>query len=416
MDDINISFPDDEEKRAEIIVAEHNVSHLSVRQLGNDELIQYFGHGTKWYFDFVKFNGFVNLLLSIFSLGFVVAVNEDGADDQKFFYALLGSTLTILMTSMLVWWRRLKINHVLSTNAINDATLNLDPISTTCDMKTKCCCSSTKKLAIFRLLLYLSFVGLFVAYYYCQKSLQEWASKNLSSFSFHTLVSFLFVVIDFIWRLCCNLITSFESHKYLESYQQSDCIKSFFARIILFSLFSAGGANASSTSPYPLTESTTTHNSTTVFDTSISTNNSGGVWARETGGSAPIMLVMNALLAPIVDVLTVVVYNKLCVIICCGSKSRKADGEFQYRFNVADEYTQLLFRQYLINQYILQFPLAPVIGVVGCFIEWWADKYKLIKLCQVSQRHNNSFSNIILAFLFINSIAILFAYPNGLLF
>jgi hypothetical protein len=139
------------------------------------------------------------------------------------------------------------------------------------------------------------------------------------------------------------------------------------------------------------------------------------------------MLLLNTLLAPFVDILTVYVYNKCCCFmfccVCCtgdvdhvGVDVSHGDEEYKYKFNVADEYTQLLFRQYLINQCILFVPSAPLVGILGCFLEWWTDKYKLIKLCKVPQRHNNLFTRITIVFLLINTLAVLFSYPNGYFF
>lgn len=397
----------------EIVLAEHDVSHLSTCRLGSDEIVKYFGRGMESYFQFIVFTGAMNLFLFLVTVAFIIneGVDQGSTAMASFlflnvsgttFHIFISIVSALLAISTFLWWRRSRSTpghpgqRQQEQGLELETTANDDIISIFFNMKRRI---SPLALKIFRLVLLVLFVGLFFAYYYCQQAVQLWASTELSTLLGQTLMSLFFVLIDFIWRLSCSLITSLESHKYSTSYQESDCIKSFISRIIMFSIW---GAVA------PLTPPTVDHSSSSPFLT-------GG----SRGAVAPQMinlLLVNTALGPFVDILSVYAYNKCCFFLCCGASSRDGDGEYKYKFNLPDEYTQLLFRQYLINQCLVFVPVAPLIGVLGCLLEWWTDKYKLVNLCKVPERHGNKFTTIIVSFLVINMLAIFFAYPNGVAF
>ena len=73
---------------SEVISSEHSVSHLSICNLGGDEMIQYFGKGLKSYFDFIKFSGIVNLFLFLttfsFSIGLYLGEKSDNDVSNSF--------------------------------------------------------------------------------------------------------------------------------------------------------------------------------------------------------------------------------------------------------------------------------------------------------------------------------------------
>ena len=392
----------------EIVLAEHDVSHLSTCKLDSDEIVKYFGRGMRSYFQFVVFTGAVNLLLFLVTVVFITAGAGSGSasssssssvmsdflffniSDNTTFYIFISIISALLITSILLWRRRSLVGGEQTKAWKLETTINDDDVSIFFGLKQRI---PPLALKIFRFVLCALFVGLFFAYYYCQQAAQLWVSRELSTIPGQTLMSLFFVSIDFIWRLSCSLITSLESHKYATSYQQSDCIKSFISRIIMFSIWAAIRPHTAST-------------------TSGSTLSKGGVSPSQMIN----LLLVNTALGPFMDILSVYGYNKCCFFLCCGASSRQGDGEYKYKFNLQDEYTQLLFRQYLINQCLVFIPVAPLIGVLGCLFEWWTDKYKLVNLCKVSERHENKFTNIIVCFLVINTLAILFVYPHGVFF
>lgn len=389
---------------SEVIVAEHDVSHLSAFKLGRSEMIQHFGKGVSSYFVFVQFIAFVNFLMFLMSMLFIFseAIRQSKLEWSYFVfltptfsgnYVYITLVSIFLLTCILLWYRAAVnsermtagaagaggvVSEISEGDAGQEIIGNDDIVSSFCKLKQKL---GSPALSIFRFILSVCFIGLFFAYYYCQKSLQIWALNTLAITIRQTLMSLFFVFIDATWRLSCGLITSLESHKYLSTYQKSGCIKSFISRVIMFTIWAF-----------------------VIHSIKVSLNEPTQMIN---------LLLVNAIVSPLIDVFSIWLYNKCCFFICCGSNSTMADGQFKHKFNLADEYTQVLFRQYIINQCFLSIPVAPLIGILGCLLETMTDKYKLINLCKVSERHSLKFKCIITSFLFVDTLAMFFGYPNG---
>lgn len=420
-----------EGKVQEVVRAEHDLSHLSVCGLGSKELVQYFGRGVNSYFRFVKLLGISNILLFLLTTGFIVvhgclaSGNSVKCDIQwndflflqlqlrtdttslTLSYSLLGIVCLLLLIIILIFYRSSRYNTNTNNSSGVDADEwqgaglvpeNNDPVTKCLRLKTW---MSVPVLKLFRVFLTLMFAVLFVCYYYCQRALRILVGPPRSTaegVGYEVLLSLIFVIMEFLWRIACHTLTSLEGHKYLLSHQYSDCLKSYFSRIIIFSIYASATATTSN-------GGSPTSAATEKYDP-----NNGY------GGLAPQMLsliVVNTALSPFIDLFVAQIYFRCCYFVCCGQESKSADGNYKAKFNLADEYTQLLFRQYLINQCLLFVPLAPLVGAIGCALEFYTDQYKLLRLSNVPERHGSSFRRIIIAFLCVNLLAVLFAYPNG---
>jgi hypothetical protein len=382
----------------DIVAAEHDLSHLSIYKLGSQNLVQYFGRGMEAYFRFVFFNGLFNAIVFVVLSSFVLSEDSEGTEFLFFrlitnrnvlSWVYLATTLFTISFLIMLWLRNNHYHyradeenediHLGQYNIDNVDCVNMtnDPISNCLNIRQRI----PKCLFFIRVCIFIMFIGLFFAYYFCQLKLLSWVDRFSNIVAGQTIMSLFFVFVDLIWRLSCTFLTSLESHKYLSSYRKSDCIKSFFSRITMFSIF-IWVQNS---------ESTLQNRAQQMFN----------------------LLLLNTALSPFIDIFTNLLYNRCCFFICCGSTSRISDTEYKLTFNVADKYTQLLFRQYLINQCLLFVPIAPLIGLIGSILEWWTDKYKLLHLAKRPERHSSRFTLIISIFMFFNLIAILFAYPNG---
>lgn len=83
------------------------------------------------------------------------------------------------------------------------------------------------------------------------------------------------------------------------------------------------------------------------------------------------------------------------------------------QFNLPEEYTALIFRQFVIVQAMLLVPLAPVFGILGSAIQYWMVKYKLVRMSQRPERTASHYTRLIGIFFAVNMLAMVFAYPNG---
>lgn len=368
-----------------IISTEHDVSQLSLCGLDSVSLVEYFGHGMEFYFRFVKFTGVWNLLYFLVSMIFLF-INHDVDNQgiifstlivQQSFQSYLYISIHMLLglASIAYFYRFMTFVNSIEDPFVGQYDLNENINTWSIYIRTH----FYPYLIYIRILVAIFFFALFPAYYYCQVALH----KYVSTFSFviagQTLLSFSFVLVDFLWRLMCYLLSAIEAHKYQSSHRESDCAKSFFSRIVMFSIF--------------IYTDTGTH----VIKAQQMFN----------------LLLFNTFFSPIMDLVSNYMYNKFCFFCCCGCDSVKADMEYKMAFNISDEYTQVLFRQYLINQCLLIMPIAPLIGAVGSCIEFYTDKFKLLHLCRRPERHDKSFVKIIKVFMIVNLCAILFAFPNG---
>ena len=455
--------------------SEHNPSLLakSICSFNAIDINLRFGRSIYSYFQFVFLNGIVNIFVGIVSFMFIILrygfyyangvnvvsdvnVVNSTINNSSITNINIYNTPTLFLSSPLIteknkWsgtyiaivtlilslsiflsiytkWRNndrsgikiksISINNI-KTNTIEDPHLgqydigtdycineNTDKISKWISLRNR----PKSYIILVRIFISIVFIGVFIAYYYCQvflynlsdnisggyssltatmdpysilipdinpENFQLSGNYNIYNFGAQIIVSLCFVLIDLLWRLCCTLLTSLEAHKYSTSFRKSNCFKSFFSRIIMFNIFNI------------------------VHQSNSQTIN---------------LLLLNTLLAPFIDLLSIYLYNKICFCICCTSTSRNSDSEFQLLFNLADEYTQLLFRQYLINQTCLYIPIAPFIGLLGCIIEYWTDKYKLLKLCKHPERNNSQFVFLTALFMFVNLLALPFSYPYGWVF
>jgi hypothetical protein len=438
----------------DLVVAEHDLSHLSVMSLNSDTIIKYFGSGMDAYFRFVVFTGVINMILQMITLIFALAVASDYSHQSQSLWSrltfnfsitdglvlrvicLLASILILLILSI-VWFYRLSARSTLGTGRasgiLDNCNQEIIPNDDRVSMAIKQAISPCG-LTIIRMIAAAIFLALPYAYYRCQLAMQVWIVEwnvtpydiaipdgstagsivddgidsidgfkgLLVGFVGQTLMSLFFVLIDAVWRVSCSFLTSLESHKYLLSHRTSDCIKSFLCRVIMFSIF------------------------VYVQRPPISLESRAQQMVN--------LLSFNTVLAPFIDVITVWLYrrcsNSRCIDRCtqccasCTGDTKGVESTFgtggsisanSMQFNLADEYTQLLFRQYLINQCVAFVPLAPLSGIIRCLLEWWTDRIKLLRYCSVPERHGDRFFRIVVSFLIVNTLAPLLAYPNGFL-
>jgi hypothetical protein len=51
-------------------------------------------------------------------------------------------------------------------------------------------------------------------------------------------------------------------------------------------------------------------------------------------------------------------------------------------FDLAEEYLELIYRQFIIYLAFAIVPLVPVLGLLANIVEYRVDKYRLLRICQ----------------------------------
>ena len=98
-------------------------------------------------------------------------------------------------------------------------------------------------------------------------------------------------------------------------------------------------------------------------------------------------------------------------------QSGKGDEAAKQQFDLPEEFTEVLYRQFLIYLGTAVFPLLPVLGVASYFLEYWVDKYRLIYLCRKEMSKARPVrARLLFALHILAALAALFSFPNGMVY
>lgn len=357
-------------KMEQLSELEYDASKIPMCKLDSMRLVQHFGKSIDSYFRYAKYIAYTNVILFLINFGSLFIFTDLGKDvlynepkplnSADLEYILKIGLITIAMIATTIGWKWCvnRSNHEDPHLGDDRMDINNDTISKCINLKSL----FPRWIPMIRVFVILVFLGLLIGYYYFQLALKNWTGEP-------TLVSLVFVIIDIGWRLSTNLLTSLESHEKSTSYRKSDCIKSIILRMITFSIFM--------------------------------------IVQNQSLMQLVNLLILNTILAPVTNLIYAYLYKKCCFLICCVEKRSVGDVNYKLTFDIADEYTQILFNQHLIARCILNVPLSPLIGSVNCFLAIWCGKYKILKLCKKPERDGNRFIRILTVFGIVNSITII---------
>lgn len=98
-------------------------------------------------------------------------------------------------------------------------------------------------------------------------------------------------------------------------------------------------------------------------------------------------------------------------------KSGYGDEYIKSQFDLTDEFTEVLYRQFIIYLGTLVFPLLPLIGATSYVLEYWVDKYRLIYLCRKPMNKPSPVrARVLFVLHLLVAIFALFSFPNGMVF
>lgn len=99
---------------------------------------------------------------------------------------------------------------------------------------------------------------------------------------------------------------------------------------------------------------------------------------------------------------------------CCKRLQPKGgDEELRPEFDLAEEYLQILYRQFLLYLGTPAFPLIGVLGFLANLVEYPLDKFRMLRVCQEPKRIDDPMRGFLTVFFFIVGIAAALTYPNG---
>jgi len=93
------------------------------------------------------------------------------------------------------------------------------------------------------------------------------------------------------------------------------------------------------------------------------------------------------------------------------------DEDLKDNFDLADEFTELFYRQFIIILGMVVFPLMAPLGAVSLALEYALDKYRLLHFCKKPLvKPDPVRSRLILGCQLAVAVIVLLSYPNGVVF
>lgn len=95
------------------------------------------------------------------------------------------------------------------------------------------------------------------------------------------------------------------------------------------------------------------------------------------------------------------------------NKGNKSDEEMRPDFDVAEEYLELIYRQYTIYCGMAAIPILPLIATAATILELYLDKFRLLKICKKPPRTSSSIKSVVAFFLMFSSMLSVVNWGGG---
>lgn len=96
-----------------------------------------------------------------------------------------------------------------------------------------------------------------------------------------------------------------------------------------------------------------------------------------------------------------------------GMMGKGSNDSVRPEFDVAEEYLEVMYRQFIVYLAFAIFPLAPVLSLLCNIVEYRVDKYRLLRICQHPRGLQASMRNFLTFFLFCTAAVALASPPYG---
>jgi len=96
-----------------------------------------------------------------------------------------------------------------------------------------------------------------------------------------------------------------------------------------------------------------------------------------------------------------------------GAKGTRSNESEKPEFDVAEQYLQLLYRQFVIFLGMPIFPWLPLLGVLCHLVDYKVSKYILLKYCQQNYYLRGSMKKFLAFYLFFTALLAVGCFPFG---
>uniref|UniRef100_A0A7S3YPN1 Anoctamin transmembrane domain-containing protein n=2 Tax=Lotharella globosa TaxID=91324 RepID=A0A7S3YPN1_9EUKA len=215
--------------------------------------------------------------------------------------------------------------------------------------------------------------------FYMQRATRQAGGNSVASFCIALFVSFM----AYLWEYICNILTRLEYWAYWSDYWKSTCIKVLLFKILnIFTVF-------------------------LVKRIEFQSDNADGACQLEDLANQFLLLIALNTLATVANLLYVLVFTS-------PDDERSVDG---YReFILSQEYVELVYRMFLLHLGFLVAPMIVIFGLLANLMEYWIDKYRLLRVCHKPKVTSSTFRGVLAFYFFLSALFVLASFPNGAIF
>jgi len=94
-------------------------------------------------------------------------------------------------------------------------------------------------------------------------------------------------------------------------------------------------------------------------------------------------------------------------------KNTGSDESVKPEFDIAQEYLEIFYRQFIIYLGMTVFPALAILGFIANILEYPLDRIRMLRICQRPKRIDLSMKRFLLFWLILIAVAATFAPPQG---
>jgi hypothetical protein len=247
---------------------------------------------------------------------------------------------------------------------------------------------SRTNCAIRRIISAIVFVGLIGASATGIYFLQAWGTETYvqTNFWLSLVVTAIIAIINLIWSFICAILVGFEKHRTWSAHRKHHTIKLYLFKIInVTAMYAALQWAFARPDSCPLQDVGVKFFLLIILD----------------------LFVMNVVEFVVPPLKTWATRNIRCL------KTEGSDESELPEFDVAEEYLELLYRQFVLYIGMLTLPLITLVALVTNLVEYPLDKLRMLRICQRPKRLNSRLTGFIVIFMCCSALAGFLSYPFG---
>eukprot|EP01118_Nematostelium_gracile_P012993 TRINITY_DN4839_c0_g1_i1.p1 TRINITY_DN4839_c0_g1~~TRINITY_DN4839_c0_g1_i1.p1 ORF type:complete len:470 (-),score=109.70 TRINITY_DN4839_c0_g1_i1:77-1486(-) len=383
---------------------EHAREKLSLF-ISMEEIQRRFGIGTRLYFNFLKFMCITDLILGLVAIiPFIISVvrrNDGRFTAEDLFISSFTSEdyvpwLVVNIILIVIWFSFspiywIYIKSVLARDAIpdHDNLFALSGEEVDVIQENKHFTSSQRFLrrfgtyAIFVILICIS-GGVT---YGIQRAGNPYAAKVLNPINW--VITASVTIVNLFFQKFCVVLVNMEKHKTWSQFRKHHTIKLLSFKIInVCAMYVA------------LNFAFASDETACIF--------------KSSGSKFVTLMILDVTLMNFIELATPVVNRMLFTYIpFLKNKRMRGDEEMRPDFDVAEDYLELFYRQFVVYLGVSVFPFLPFFGLFNNIVEYWIDKVRLLRICKKPKPIDLTLKRWLVIWLGIVGVAALVSWPQG---